>query len=141
MGHGTIIARQCGMPITSIPPRKRRILVVEDEIAARDALYRVLSLDYEVMVAGDGVEGAEVAAKTPPDLILSDVSMPRLDGFGMVRRIRAKLGRKVPVIFLTALDSPRAVIDGISAGARHYLTKPVSLTELERRVQRALGIS
>lgn len=134
-----IIAKPLGMP-TSIPPRKRRILIVEDEIAARDALYHVLSFHYEVIVASDGVEGVDLAAKLPPDLILSDVSMPKLDGFAMVRRIRAQLGRKVPVIFLTALNSPRAVIDGISAGARHFLTKPVNLADLERRVQRALGM-
>lgn len=113
---------------------------MDDEEAARDALYQALCAEYDVVVAGDGVEGADLAAKLPPDLIVSDVSMPRLDGIGMVRRIRAELGRKVPVIFLTALDSPRAVIDGISAGARHYLTKPVNLSDLERRVRRAFGM-
>lgn len=128
------------MPITSIPPRRRRILVVDDEAAVRDALFQALGARYDVTVAGDGGEGADLAAKVLPDLILSDVSMPRLDGFEMVRRIRAQLGRKVPVIFLTALDSPRAVIEGISVGARHYLTKPVNLTDLERRVARALGM-
>lgn len=128
------------MPITSIPPRRRRILIVDDEAAARDALHRALSAHYDVLVASDGLEGAGLAAKTQPDLILSDVSMPRLDGFGMVRRIRAELGRKVPVIFLTAFDTPRGMIEAISSGARHYLTKPVNLSDLERRVQRALGM-
>jgi DNA-binding response OmpR family regulator len=76
-----------------------------------------------------------------PDLIISVVTMPRLDGLGMVRRIRAQQTFKVPIIFLTALDSPADVIAGIAAGARNYLTKPVDIHELERRVARALGLS
>lgn len=127
------------MRIPSTPPRKRRILIVEDEAAVREALFLTLSASYEIVLAADGIEGADAALRFSPDLILSDVSMPRLDGFEMVRRIRAELGRKVPVIFLTALDTPRATIEGISAGARHYLTKPVNLGALERRIARALG--
>jgi DNA-binding response OmpR family regulator len=87
------------------------------------------------------MEGIHAAASSPLDLIVTDVSMPRLDGFGMVRRIREQQVRKVPVIFLTALDSPRNVIAGIAAGARHYLAKPVDLKDLERRVCLAFGIS
>lgn len=129
------------MPISSsAPPRKRRILVVDDEVATRNVISRALAVRYEVMVASDGIEGAEMAAASQPDLIVTDISMPRLDGLGMVQRIRSQQARKVPVIFLTALDTPRAVIAGISAGARHYLTKPVDLGDLEKRVQRALGL-
>jgi DNA-binding response OmpR family regulator len=122
----------------STPPRRKSILLVEDDIAAGNAIAQVLGERYDVTVARDGVEGAEMAAKRPPDLIVSDVTMPRLDGVSMVRRIREQLGVKVPVIFLTALDSPTAVIAGIAVGARHYLTKPVDLNDLERRIGRAL---
>lgn len=128
------------MPNPSEHPRRRRILVADDEVGVREALYGALRVTYDVLLASDGVEGVELATKLPPDLILSDVTMPRLDGLGMVREIRQRLGRKVPVIFLTALDSPMAMIDGIAAGARHYLTKPVELADLEQRVRRALGI-
>jgi DNA-binding response OmpR family regulator len=121
-------------------PRRRRILVVEDEPTARNALAQVLSTDYDVTVAGDGIEGAEAAQRIQPDLIVTDVNMPRLDGREMVRRIRAKSGWKIPVIFLTALDSPADVIAGIAAGARHYLTKPVDISDLEQRVARVLGL-
>lgn len=120
------------------PPGRKRILLVEDDIPARDVLASVLGARYEVVVAGDGAEGAEMAAELPPDLILTDVTMPRLDGVAMVRQIRERQGLRVPVIFLTALDAPTAVIAGIAAGARHYITKPVDLGYLEKRIGRAL---
>jgi DNA-binding response OmpR family regulator len=126
--------------VPSVPPRRKRILLVEDEIAAGDALAHLLGERYDVVVARDGVEGAEMAAKSPPDLIVTDVTMPRLDGVAMVRHIREQQGLKVPVIFLTALDAPIAVIAGIAAGARHYMTKPVDINDLERRIGRALRI-
>jgi DNA-binding response OmpR family regulator len=128
------------MAFSSAPHRRRRILVVDDELAARDAISRMLEARFEVMMAADGIEGVQVAALSPPDLIVTDVSMPRLDGFGMVQRIREQHRRKIPVIFLTALDSPRGVVAGIAAGARHYLTKPVDLNDLERRICRAFGV-
>jgi two-component system response regulator MprA len=118
--------------------RRKRVLIVDDEPAARDALARALSETYDVVVAGDGVEGVEMAAKSRPDLIVSDVTMPRLDGIAMVRQIREGQGLKVPVIFVTALGSPTQVIAGISVGARHYLTKPVDIDDLEQRIARAL---
>ena len=125
---------------TSIPPRRRRILLVEDDVAAGDAMAQALSERYDVSVARDGVEGADMAATFRPDLIVTDVTMPRLDGVSMVRRIREQLGSKVPVIFLTALDSPKDVIAGIGAGARHYLSKPVDLNDLEKRIGRTLHV-
>jgi DNA-binding response OmpR family regulator len=127
-------------PRSSIPARRRRILIVEDEPGAREGLFRALSADYDVVAAADGLEGVDAAIRLPPDLILSDVSMPRLGGLPMVKLIRARLGRKVPVIFLTANDSTQAVIDGIAAGARHYLTKPVDIDDLGRRIRRLLGM-
>jgi CheY-like chemotaxis protein len=121
------------------PPRRKSILLVEDEIAAAEVLARVLSSRYDVTVARDGMEGISMAGKSQPDLIITDVSMPRLDGVSMVRHIRSHLARKVPVIFITASNTPADVIAGIRAGARHYLSKPVDLDDLERRVARALG--
>lgn len=100
---------------------------------------QALSDRYDVLGAADGMEGIEVAERFQPDLIVSDISMPRLGGLAMVKHIRARLERRVPVVFLTALDSPQAVIAGIAAGARHYLTKPVNLEDLDQRVQRLLG--
>ncbi len=127
------------MSLPSAPPRRKRILIVEDELDCCDILAQFLSAQYDVVVAHDGVEGLEQAAKFPPDLIITDVSMPRLSGLAMVRHLRAKSGFRAPVFFLTALGAPNDVIAGISAGARHYLTKPVELSDLKKRVARALG--
>ena len=102
-------------------------------------LAQFFSALYDVAVARDGIEGIEQADKFAPDLIVSDVGLPRLGGLEMVRHIRARTGLKVPVIFLTALSDPSDIIAGISAGARHYLTKPVELSDLKKRVARALG--
>ena len=120
------------------PFRRKRILIVDDEPDCGDILAQFLGAQYDVVVARDGIEGVELAQKHPPDLIISDVSMPRLGGFAMVRHIRTRQGLKAPVIFLTACAEPNDIIEGISVGARHYLAKPVQLNDLQKRVARAL---
>jgi len=135
---GTFVAYIGAMLTNPQPFRRKRILIVDDEPDCGDILAQFLSPQYDVVVARDGVEGVEQARKHPPDLIISDVSMPRLGGFAMVRHIRTKQGLKAPVIFLTACAAPSEIIEGISAGARHYLAKPVQLNDLQKRVARAL---
>lgn len=120
---------------------RARILVVEDDVHTRTALTRWLEQDYEVVTASDGLEGLEAATKLdpPPDLILTDVWMPRLDGVEMVTRIkRIELLRKIPAIFLTGQTSPVSMMAGLSAGARAYLPKPVDLEVLDRKLRSAL---
>ncbi len=120
---------------------RARILVVEDDSSTRTALAGWLGHDYEVLTAADGLEGLQIATthQPPPDLILADVWMPRLDGVGMVSRIKAiEALRSIPVIFLTGQTSPTSVIAGISAGARAYLPKPIDLDVLDRKVKSAL---
>ena len=128
--------------VTSIPPaNKKRILVVEDEPMAGRMLVRLLSDEYDVDLASNGIEGLQKALATPaPDLIITDVTMPGVDGVTMVERIRAAAPRKAPVIFLTARGAPHDVVRGIHAGARHYMVKPVDIGELEKRIKRALGM-
>jgi len=117
--------------------RKKRILVVDDDADIRDILAQFLSPQYDVLVAQDGVEGLDLAAKCPPDLIIADVTMPRLGGLAMVQHLRRGQGVKAPVFFLSGLGAPGDVIAGISAGARHYLTKPIELSDLKKRIARA----
>jgi DNA-binding response OmpR family regulator len=130
---------------TIAPPDKRpSILIVEDDAGTRDALVRWLQHEYDTITACDGLEGLEIATtrRPPPDLILADVWMPQLDGVGMVTRLKAiEALRHIPVIFLTGQTSPPSVIAGISAGARAYLSKPVDLDLLDRKVRSALGRS
>ncbi len=119
-----------------------RILIVEDDANTRKALVGWLAQDYDVVAAADGVEGLEIATtqQPPPDLILADVWMPRLDGVEMVKRIkRVESLRRIPAIFLTGQTSPVSVMAGLSAGARAYLPKPIDLEVLDRKVRSALG--
>jgi len=125
---------------SSVSPPKRRILLVDDDLSGRDALAGALRERYEVFVASDGRQGVEMAARVRPDLVVTDVSMPVLDGIAMVRELREQQGLRVPVIFLTAFDRPQLVIAAIGAGARHYLIKPVEISELEQRIARAFGL-
>lgn len=119
---------------------KRRILIVEDDEPARRLLALTLRRNYEVLTAADGVEGLALASGTiTPDLIITDVMMPRLDGVGMVRKIREiEVLRRVPIIFLTAKGGAADVAAGIGVGARHYLVKPVKLASLEDMVKSLL---
>lgn len=119
---------------------RRRVLIVEDDEPTRRLLAITLRRNYDVIAASDGLEGLELAFATPPpDLIVTDVMMPRLDGLGMVREIKRRdPGRKTPVIFLTAKGGAADVAAGIGAGARHYLVKPVKLSALEDMVKSIL---
>jgi DNA-binding response OmpR family regulator len=119
--------------------RKKRILIVEDDEDSRDILAQFLGAQYDVVVARDGLEGLELAANYPPDLIITDVTMPRLGGLAMIQHLRGRQGVKVPVFFVSGLGAPSDIIAGISAGARHYLTKPVDLNDLKKRISRAFG--
>ena len=104
-------------------------------------LVRLLSDEYDVELASNGIDGLQRALAIPgPDLIITDVTMPGVDGVTMVERIRAVTPRKAPVIFLTARGAPHDVVRGIHAGARHYMVKPVDIGELEKRIKRALGM-
>jgi len=124
------------MQAQATPRQRKCVLVVDDEADSSDILAQCLSPQYDVLVAHNGLEGLEQAAKHQPDLIISDVSMPGLGGLDMVRLIRVRYGLRAPVIFLSGHGAPMDVIAGISAGARHYLTKPVDLQDLKRRVAR-----
>lgn len=118
--------------------RKKRILVVDDESDSSDMLAQFLGAQYDVVVAYDGLSGIEQAARCHPDLIIADVAMPGLTGLDMVRVIRVRHGIKAPVIFVSGLCTPKDIVAGITAGARHYLTKPIDLQDLKKRVARAL---
>jgi CheY-like chemotaxis protein len=126
----------------SIPPaRRHRVLLVDDEEDTRKALAGWLAYDYEVVAAADGLAALEIATRegTVPDVVVADVWMPGLDGFEMVKRMTQNaLLRHVPVIFLTGQTSPRSVVTGIAAGARAYLTKPIDLDVLDRKLRSAL---
>ncbi len=94
----------------------------------------------EVVTAVDGQDALEKARSRAPDVVVTDLMMPRMDGLTLARHLKhdPSLSR-VPVVMLTARTGPRDVIAGINAGARFYVTKPFKTEELILKVQKALG--
>ena len=99
----------------------------------------VLGAIGDVTVATDGLDALEKAKSSPPDVIVTDLMMPRMDGLTLARQLKADPSlAKVPVVILTARTNPRDVIAGINAGARFYVTKPFKTEELVSKVRKAL---
>lgn len=119
-----------------------RIIVVEDDLALRTMLVRVLGDLGDVVAAANGEAALALVADGPrPSLILTDVMMPSMDGLELSRRLRAAPATaRVPIIMLTAKTSPKDFVDGVNAGARSYMTKPFDLAQLRTRVRQALGL-
>ncbi|QTN30932.1 response regulator [Akkermansiaceae bacterium] len=113
-----------------------RLLLVEDNFDMRTYLRLHLEGFYRVEVAGNGAEALEILGKAKPDIILSDVMMPQIDGLEFCRRLRAmpKWG-KVPVVLLSAKGGVDHRVEGLAAGADDYLSKPFSIAELHQRLR------
>jgi two-component system, OmpR family, response regulator MprA len=119
----------------------KTILIVEDDVSVRTLLKKSLGAKgYTVHTCADGLEGLTELERSRPDLILVDIMMPRLDGVTFVRAIKGNHSTKpIPVIFLTAKNDPKSMIEGINIGAKYYITKPFQLDELLSKVAKALG--
>ncbi|KAA3636608.1 MAG: response regulator, partial [Bacteroidetes bacterium] len=115
---------------------KPKILVVEDNPDVRDYLRENLEDHYKITEASDGQEGLEKALKDPPDLVLADIAMPRMDGIEMCSKIKSNIETcHVPVILLTARTSLVFKVDGLETGADDYVTKPFHMRLLEARIK------
>lgn len=111
------------------------VMIVDDEIANIELIGAMLEDDYEILFARSGEQAIEIARRSSLDLILLDVMMPGLNGYETCRRLKQDPGlANVPVIFTTGLDAAEAEIEGLSAGAIDYVTKPVQPASLHRRV-------
>jgi PAS domain S-box-containing protein len=118
------------------------VLVAEDNLDMRDYLARILSPYYELRMSGNGRDALRAAHERTPDLILSDVMMPELDGFGLLRELRSDPNtRPIPFVLLSARAGEDARVEGLQAGADDYLIKPFAARELLARIatQVALG--
>ncbi|MER6833498.1 SpoIIE family protein phosphatase [Streptomyces cellulosae] len=119
------------------PTRSARVLVADDSADMRGYLTRILTAGgYEVTAVTDGVEALDAARRRTPDLVVSDVMMPRLDGLELVSRLRGdSRTASVPVLLLSARAGQEASIEGLRAGADDYLVKPFAAAELLARVR------
>lgn len=142
-GDLPVMAASRGSGGTTQPEGNReRVLVVDDNADMREYLSRLLSRDYEVHTAANGNEAMRVAGAVRPGLVLTDVMMPGLDGFGLLGAIRSdpELGG-TPVILLSARAGEESRIEGLEAGADDYLVKPFTARELVSRVSSHLRMA
>ena len=129
-------------PSTAAPATRPRILWVDDNADMRGYVRRLLSSRYVVDTVPDGAAALAAATACPPDLVLSDVMMPGLDGFGLLRALRNNPQTSaVPVILLSARAGEESRIEGVQAGADDYLIKPFSQRELLACVEGQLRLA
>jgi two-component system OmpR family response regulator len=119
-------------------PAEARLLVVEDDPNILELLSASLRFaGFDVTTARTGSEGVTTALRSNPDLVVLDVMLPDLDGFEVIKLMRAE-GARVPVVFLTARDTTDDKIRGLTLGGDDYVTKPFSLEELTARIRAVL---
>jgi signal transduction histidine kinase len=124
-----------GKKISAKAPRDH-VLIVDDNPDLRQYLAGLLAPDYDITVAADGQAALETIAVRKPNIVVSDVMMPRVDGFELVRRLRDDADTAaLPVILLSARAGEESAIDGLDAGADDYLVKPFSAREFLARVR------
>jgi DNA-binding response OmpR family regulator len=120
---------------------RKKILLVDDSPTILMMEQMILGKGpYELIIAQDGEEGVAKALAELPDLILMDVVMPKLDGFGAVERLRAHdATRETPIIMITTRSEAQNVETGFASGCNDYITKPLNGLELMTKVQNYLG--
>jgi len=117
------------------PPNADTVLLVDDNADMREYVRTLLSTRFRVSTATDGIDALARIERARPDLVLTDVMMPRLDGIGLLKAIRGnERTRDLPVVFLSARAGEEARIEGIDAGVDDYLVKPFSARELHARI-------
>lgn len=130
------------IPPASADLKDARILWADDNADMRDFVSRILEAHWTVTAVADGQAALAQALRDPPDLVLADVMMPELDGFGLLRELRGDpRTRTIPVILLSARAGEEARIVGLDAGADDYLIKPFSPRELVARVRSHLEMN
>lgn len=120
---------------------KKTIMVVEDDEQVRSILVKLVQKNgYNASTAGDGLEALQHLEESRPDLMIVDIMMPRLDGFDFVKAARhIKENRGIPIIFLTAKNDAKSMIEGINLGAKFFLTKPFQVPEVVSKIKKALN--
>lgn len=132
---GTAISGQSA-PLSATDAQRARVLVVDDNADLREYVASLLGAEYDVATAADGEAALAAVRRAMPDIVVSDVMMPKLDGHGLVRALRAdERTAALPVILLSARAGEDAAVEGLESGADDYLAKPFAARELLARVR------
>jgi PAS domain S-box-containing protein len=136
------LTSESSIQTSTFKPQTARILLADDNADMRDYVRRLLSQQYEVKAEPDGVTALSAIRQQMPDLVLTDVMMPNLDGLGLLQALRSDpQTQEIPIILLSARAGEEARIEGLEAGANDYLTKPFSARELLVRVEANLKLA
>ena len=141
---GEATADEQSTPSDVVPPddgSRPLVLIVDDNADMRGYLARILSNRYRVILAKDGLEGMEQARTFPPDLILTDLMMPRMSGNDLLKAVRSDRSlRATPVVFLTARAGTEARVESLEAGSDDYIAKPFDEHEIVARVNNLIRL-
>jgi signal transduction histidine kinase len=139
--HSTLTGNLDGVAY-DLPKERYTVLLADDNADMREYVERLLSHRFVVVTAIDGEDAFAKASEYKPDLVLSDVMMPLLDGVGLLKKVRASQALKnIPVIFLSARAGEEAKVEGLEHGVDDYLVKPFSAKELLARVEANIKIA
>jgi signal transduction histidine kinase len=134
-----VAAAEAPQPDDPAPAIRARIVLADDNADMREYVQRLLGHRWEIDPVGNGVQALLAIRRKRPDLVITDVMMPELDGFGLVAELRADPAfRDLPVLMLSARAGEEARLEGLSSGADDYLVKPFSARELLARVEMQL---
>jgi DNA-binding response OmpR family regulator len=115
----------------------KKIVIIDDEIKLREAIVELFSfIGYQIIEANDGLDGFDKVQLHRPDLIICDVMMPKLDGYGFLKKHLASELASIPVVLLTAKTEELDEIIGKGLGAKEYIKKPFTFQELKRVVEK-----
>ncbi|MBV9443357.1 MAG: response regulator, partial [Acidobacteriaceae bacterium] len=135
-------ADRAEIELPSSRTKGNRVLVADDNSDMREYIRRLLETRYMVSTAANGREALDQLSENPPDLILTDIMMPDLDGFELLREVRARPATKtLPIILLSARAGEESRVEGLEAGADDYLVKPFAARELLARVDAHLSLA
>ncbi len=126
-------------PISEEDEDKPKILIIEDNMDLRNYIAHEIGTDYYTLVAADGEEGLDIANREIPDLVITDIMMPKVDGIALLKCLKEnQTTNHIPVIMLTAKAERETRLEGIEKGADHYLQKPFDMEELAVRISSLL---
>lgn len=117
----------------------KKILIIEDDVNIRDTIDSILTLSsFDVYTASDGKSGVEMVMSKKPNLIICDVNMPIMSGFGVLSKLKKELSENdMPIfLFLTASNSQESIDKGMSLGADDYISKPFKVSELLKSINK-----